>query len=261
MKIRENLSKQELLQKIIEKKEFSDLPRFDVEKVLTFFDKPHRTNEEKIKLSRNLLRKMYSVFASDKILTKKNESAEWFLKKHISTKERFADYEKIYDRIFSGFKKEKINVFDLGAGINGLSYNLLPKKTNYTGVEAVGQLVNLMNNYFKREKIIGKAIHESLFNLNEIKNILSKTNGKKIIFLFKVLDSLEMLERDYSKKILLELMPLVDEIVISFATRSLVRREKFKASRGWLINFIGENFRILDDFDYGSERYIRFSKK
>ncbi len=261
MKIKENLSKQELVQKIIEKKEFSDLPIEDVKKVLIFFDKPHRTNEEKIKLSRDLLRKMYSVFASDKILTKKNESTEWFLKKHISTKERFEDYKKIYGRIFQGFEKEKISVIDLGAGINGLSYKFLPKKTNYIGVEAVGQLVDLMKDYFKKEKINGKAIHESLFNLDEIKKIISNVKDKKIIFLFKVLDSLEMLERDYSKKILLELTPRVDEIVISFATRSLVRREKFRANRNWLVSFIGENFKILDDFDYGSERYIRFSKK
>lgn len=261
MKIKENLSKPELLQKIIEKKEFSDLPEFDVQKVLTFFDKPHRTNEEKIKLSRDLLRKMYSVFASEKILTKKNESVEWFLKKHISTKERFGDYEKIYSRIFQRFANEKLNVIDLGAGINGLSYKFLPAKTNYIGVEAVGQLVSLMNDYFKKEKLYGKAIHESLFNLNEIKKIISGVRGKKIIFLFKVLDSLEMLERDYSKKILLELMPLADEIVVSFATRSLIKREKFKANRNWLMSFINEKFSILDDFDFGSERYICFRKK
>jgi hypothetical protein len=53
MKIKENLSKQELVQKIIEKKEFSDLPPLDVEKVLTSFDKPHRTNEEKNNQLRN----------------------------------------------------------------------------------------------------------------------------------------------------------------------------------------------------------------
>jgi hypothetical protein len=261
MKIKENISKQELLQKIIEKKEFSDLPEFDIKKVLILFDKPHRTNEEKIKLSRDLLRKMYSVFASDKILTKKNESVEWFLKKHISTNERFEDYEKIYGRIFQRFQNEKINVIDLGAGINGLSYKFLPVNTNYVGVEAVGQLVSLMNNYFRKEKICGKAFHESLFNLNEITKIISEVKGKRIIFLFKVLDSLEMLERDYSKRILLELMPLSDEIVVSFATRSIIRREKFKANRNWLVSFIHEKFSILDDFDFGSERYICFRKK
>jgi len=227
MKIKENLSRQELLKKIVEKKEFSDLPEFDVKKVLDLFDQPHRTNEEKIKLSRDLLRKMYSVFVSDKLLINRDNPPEWFLKKHLSTKERFEDYEKIYTRIFQRFPTKKIHVIDLGAGINGLSYDFFPKKVDYVGVEAVGQLVNLMNNYFQKEKILGKAFHESLFNLTAIKKIIPETREKKIIFLFKVLDSLEMLERDYSKKILLELMFWRKFIILGqpvFLKLNLIRR-------------------------------------
>ena len=47
-------------------------------------------------------------------------------------------------------------VFDLGAGINGFSYGYFSKlgyNVSYTGVEAVGQLVNLTNYYFKAKKI------------------------------------------------------------------------------------------------------------
>lgn len=261
MKIKESLSKYELIEKIMEKKEFVNLLKKDVEMVFDFFDKPHRTNEEKIKLSRDLLRKMYSVFISEKILIKRDAKPEWFLQKHISTKERFLDYEKVYTRIFQRFPYTPLEVIDLGAGINGLSYKFLPNKTKYLGIEAVGQLVDLMNHYFEKAHLPGKALQESLFNLSEIKKIISKEKGKKIIFLFKVLDSLEMLERDYSKKILLELVPLVDEVVVSFATRSLVKREKFRANRTWLVSFINENFRILDDFDFGYERYICFSQR
>jgi hypothetical protein len=261
MKIKENLTKEELIKKIIEKKEFSDLPLFDVEKVLAFFNKSYRTNEEKIKLSRDLLRKMYSVFASDKIFTKKNESNDWFLNKHISTKERVDYYPQIYLRLLKGFEKSNIKVFDLGAGINGLSYKFFPIKVNYLGIEAVGQLVNLMNTYFAKEKIRGLAVHESLFNLDKVKELISSAKEMKVILLFKVLDSLEMLERDYSKKLLLEIVPISDRVVISFATRSLVKKEKFKANRSWLINFISQNFCILDDFELGAERYICFKQK
>ena len=56
-------------------------------------------------------------------------------------------------------------------------------------------------------------------------------------------------------------MPLSDEVVISFATRSLIKREKFKANRNWLINFIEQNFEILDNFELSSERYVIFKKK
>ena len=88
-------------------------------------------------------------------------------------------------------------------------------------------------------------------------------NGVKprIVFLFKVFDSLEMLERNYSKKLLLEFVPIVDKVVISFATRSLVNRKKFLAQRKWLTNFIEDKFNVLDDFEIGGERYICFEKQ
>ena len=65
---------------------------------------------------------------------------------------------------------------------------------------------------------------------------------------------------NYSKKFLLEIVPVVDEVVISFATRSLVKREKFKANRKWLVEFIKDNFKILDNFEINNERYICFNK-
>jgi len=46
-----------------------------------------------------------------------------------------------------------------------------------------------------------------------------------------VIDSLEVIERNYSKKLLKEIVPLVDLVVLSFATRSLGKRSKFKCSK------------------------------
>ena len=79
--------------------------------------------------------------------------------------------------------------------------------------------------------------------------------------MFKTLDSLEMLQRDYSKKLLLEIVPLVDRIVVSFATKSFVKRTRFKAKRKWIIDFIEDNFEVLDDFELGGERYVVFRKR
>jgi len=70
-----------------------------------------------------------------------------------------------------------------------------------------------------------------------------------------------MLERGYSKKLLIEISSIVDKVVVSFATRSMLRREKFKANRNWIIKFINENFLVTDDFEIGGERYICFLKK
>ena len=114
-----------------------------------------------------------------------------------------------------------------------------------------------------------------MFNLKKIKKIILETGVLlpkeptmvekvkilRIIFLFKVLDSLEMLERDYSKKLLKEIAPLADKVVISFATRSMIKQKKFKVERHWILDFIKENFKVLDDFELGGERYICFEEE
>lgn len=247
-----------IYEKITSKKELSQLPKKDVEKAFSHFENRQTSNEEKIRLTRELLHKVFGVFTSTKLLSPKEKPVEWILRKHVSTRERLPYYTEIYKRIFGDFKKE-INIFDLGAGINGFSYGYLPKKSKYIAIEAIGQLVKLMNNFFKKNKFSARAIHESLFELEKIKEIIKKEKGKKIVFLFKVLDSLEMLERDYSKKLLEEVVPLVDKVAVSFATRSLVARKKFKANRNWIKSFIQDNFNVLDEFELEGEKYIVFN--
>ena len=256
------MNKKEIIEKIIKKKEFSQLCKKDVELAFEKFDTEEYIDVEKIKLTRELLMKVFTAFVGRKILNLKGKSLEWILKKHKSTRERLGAYKKIYSRLLKGISKE-VSVIDLGAGVNGFSYNFfkeIGKKVNYFAIESVGQFVEAMNFYFKGEKIKGKAIHLSLFDLKKIKREIKKMKKPRIVFLFKTIDSLEMVERNYSKKFLFEIVPLVDKVVISFATRSLVKQEKFKANRKWLVEFIKDNFKILDDFEINNERYICFKK-
>lgn len=251
----------EIYKKIMAKKEFSKLPKKDVELAWNHFEKRQTSNEEKIKLTRDLLRKVFSAFSSSKLLNLKDKDANWALKKHISTRERLPYYEELYSKILN----EDGIVFDLGAGVNGFSFNYiknLNKNIDYIAVESVGQLVDLMNYYFKTREIEeAQALHMSLFDLDKLCKILKQVRERKIVFLFKVVDSLEMLERDYSKKLLNEIVPLVDKIVISFATESLLSRKKFGAKRTWLKNFLKENFKIVDEFKLGSENYLVVKNK
>jgi hypothetical protein len=250
-----------IYEKIIQKKEFSELPKKDVEKAFEHFDNPKYLDQEKIKLTRDLLRKVFSVFASQKILRLKERDFEWVLKKHFSTRERFSYYKKLYEKILKN-ELGDITIFDLGSGVNGFSYSFFPKKVNYVGVEAMGQLVDLMNLYFSKKEIKkAKAVQQSLFELEKIKKLLKKGRGKKIVFLFKIIDSLEMLEKDFSKKFLKGIVPLVDKVVVSFATRSLGKREKFRANRRWFTDFVESNFKILDEFEFGNEKYFVIEKK
>ena len=204
-----------------------------------------------------MLHRVYGAFGSRKLLVSKERNPEWILKKHLSTRERLPYYKEIYSRLLKNQKQ--VTIIDLGAGVNGFSLGFI-SGIRYVGIEGIGQLVNLMNDYFKKQKLNAKAIHLSLFQFEKIKNLIKKEKGKKIVFLFKVLDSLEILDRNYSKKLIIEISSLVDEIVVSFATRSMVKRKKFFANRKWIIDFIKENFKIIDDFELGGERYTVFEK-
>lgn len=266
-------NKKELIEKITSKKEFSQLPKRDVELAYEKFEKRANNEYQLVKLTRNFLRNIYSSFSSRKLFSltdqmkKKDFDVEWYLNKHKSTKERLEHYEEVYSKIFSGVGiGKKISVIDLGAGINGLTYDYFKKiglKVDYTGVEAVGQLVELMNFYFKQEGIEknAKAHHLSLFELEKIKELIKKQPPPRVILLFKVIDSLEVVERDYSKTLLREIVPLAERVCLSFATRSLGRRQRFNVQRGWILNFIKENYNILEDFELGGERYLVFSDK
>lgn len=252
------MDKHEIIKKIIEKKEFSKLPSKDVEIAFEKFDKPINSEYQKLKLTRAFLRKVYSSFSSRKLLNIKDKNAEWVLKKHKSTKERLPYYEEIYGRILNNEK----TIIDLGAGVNGFSYDYFKDKNiNYIATEAVGQLVDLMNFYFEKEKIKGKAFHISLFDLKKTKQLIKKTKEPRIILLFKVIDSLEVMERNYSKEILEELVGLSNKIVLSFPTKSLGKRQTFAARRNWILYFIKDNFKALDEFEFGGEKYICFKRK
>jgi hypothetical protein len=251
----------EIIKKIREKREFSQLPEKDIEMAFENFEKRQASDEEKIKLTKELLRKNFSAFVSKKLLSLKNKEPEWILRKHISTRERLPHYKEIYKRIFSEYKT--VSVIDLGAGVNGFSYNFFKEagiKVKYTAIESVGQLVELMNFYFEKNKLNGKSVVLSLFEKEKVKKIISGEKKPRIIFLFKVIDALEKIKRDYSKELILELVPLADKFVLSFATKSLGNRKTFGAKRSWILDFVKDNFKILNDFEIGGERYLVFSK-
>ncbi len=255
------MNKEELIEKIISKAEFSELPRNDVEKAFEKFDKEEYNESEKVKFTRDLLKRVFTAFMGRKIRNPKDKDARWFLLRHVSTKERFDYYEKVYSRVLKGF--DKCSIIDLGCGINGLSYEYFKKlgnEVNYLGIEAVGQLVNVSNYFFEKNKYSAKAVQMSLFELEKIKGLIKKQKKPRICFLFKSIDSLEMLERNYTKKFLDELVSLCDIFVVSFAMKSFFKRENFKVRRSWAIKYIEENFEILEDFEFGGEKYIVFRK-
>ena len=257
------MNQEDILKRVTEKREFSQVPEKDIEVAYSHFVRRQTSDEEKIRLTRELLHKVFGAFGSKKLLSPKDKDAKWILRKHISTRERLPFYKEIYKRILKNAGK-RVSAVDLGCGINGFSYDYFKElgvSVNYVGVEALGQLVDLTNQHFKRNQIKGKVIHASLFKLEKVKDIIKKEKKPRIVFLFKTLDSLEMLKRDYSFRLLEEVSKISDKVCVSFATRSLVKRERFRAKRAWLTRFIEEKFKITDDFELGGERYIVFKNR
>jgi hypothetical protein len=257
------MDRQKTIEKIMQKPELKEIPLEDVELAFSLCLKKEDSDSERIRCTREVLHRAYGAFGSRKLLVSSNtqkdreRDAEWILRKHLSTRERIPYYNKIYERILKDFNG---TIFDLGAGVNGFSIGFIPD-AKYIGVEGVGQLVNLMNDYFKKQKFNAKAIHLSLFNIEKLKNLIKKEKGRKTIFLFKVLDSLETLQKDYSKKFIMEITPLVEKVTISFATRSMISKKLFRAKRNWIIEFIKKNFKITDEFELGGEKYICFTER
>src|SRR3972149_2410738 len=180
-------SRDDMLQKIIQKKEFSWLPKKDVETAFSHFEKRQTSDEEKVRLTRELLHKVFGAFGSRKLLIPKKRTEEWILRKHLSTRERLPYYREIYERILKGLGG-KISILDLGAGVNGFSYRYFKEigfDVDYTGVEAIGQFSELINGYFKSGKFKARAIHLSLFELFKVKKMIEKSKKPRVVFLFK----------------------------------------------------------------------------
>ncbi len=257
------LKNRDIIAQVVKKKEFSKIKREDILVAFSHFEKKNISYVDKIKRTRDLLRKVFSVFSSNKLLKNRNlenlKEPNWYLKKHLSTRERLPYYKQLYRRTLQDFGNKKINIFDFGCGVNGFSYPFFKKiglNINYIGIESVGQLVDLVNAYLRNNKLRGIVFHESLFNTDKLKEIIRTQSRPRVLFLLKVVDSLEMLRRDYSKKLLLELGRFFDRIIVSFATKSLVSRKNFRANRAWFEAFAGKHFQIKDKFMFGDEIYF-----
>lgn len=237
----------EIIKKIKEKKQFSQLPDSIVEKSM------HQVAGD-VKKSRALLRKYFGVFLTNKVLKPKFLD-ERILNSHISTKNR--DYELVYSRIFG----KESTIIDLGCGVNGFSYNFLPNNIKYIGIEAVGQLVELMNLYFKEKKFNAQAVHMDLFDIEGVIGILKTQKKPRTVLLFNVIDALEVFERDFSKVFLKKIAGECEKIVVSFPVQSLSGKTKFKAKRAWILSFIEQEFKTMDDFLVSGERFLVFSAK
>jgi SAM-dependent methyltransferase len=229
-----------LVDEVKRKKEFSGLPDSVVLRAL-------RESDDDVKETRKLLRKYFGVFLTNRVLRKGGGKLEV----HMSSKKR--DYGELYSAIFAGVE-DVGSVVDLGCGVNGFSYEYLPEGVEYVGVEAAGQLVDIMNDFFEERGFDGKAICGDLFDVEKVVDVLKSVERSRVVFMFQVVDALESVERNFSLRLIGEVMKECEVLVISVPLVSLGGRKKFAVKRRWLVDYLGMEFDVVRDFEVFGER-------
>ena len=165
---------------------------------------------------------------------------------HRSSKERIDDYSFIYDKIFSITGKPR-SILDLACGLNPLSFPFMElKKVDYFAYDVSTKDCKFLKDYFslmKKFGLNGKAVAVDLLHVGKMPKV-------DVCFLFKVLDSLEALERNYSY----ELFKKIDAkfVVVSFSMKSIGGVSKLK-KRNWFINFLEKEKYSYESFETGNE--------
>ncbi len=169
------------------------------------------------------------------------------LKLHKSTHERLRYYEEIYSEIFTHIQTPK-RILDIGAGFNAFSYFFLQEYASpeYFSCDINEFDIDLVNYFFKRAGINGSGFFcDILSDFNKLKSF-----DADLIFLFKVLDSVESKQKGFSQKLLSGLS--AKSIVVSFPLVSLSSKSKInKNKRNWF-------YKLIDSLRF---EYYEFSVK
>jgi 16S rRNA (guanine(1405)-N(7))-methyltransferase len=240
----------EIIKDVKRKKELRELDdEFIKNRILEYdFKFSKFKNYEELKKSKefklffkDLRRKLRIIYGMYWFKISKKDDFSKLLRKHPSTKERINYYNEIYNKIFEITGKPK-KILDLGCGLNPLSYNHLNVKAEYFACD-IGREVDIVKEFFKKNKIRGKA-----FKFDLISGDYSKLPKADVCFLFKVLESLESIKRNISKEIIKKIN--CKYIVASFAKKALGGKiEIRKKGRKWFRKMLGElgySFKVID---------------
>lgn len=240
-------------------------------KILEKHPKPLKSKEFKrvLKDLRKRLHEVYGVFILDKkdlsllkdylkktkkIDTEALELHKEILLTHKSTAERFDSYLSVYENIFKITGKPK-SILDLACGLNPLSFPWMGlKEVDYFASELTEEDSRFIQDYFDVMKrysgLNGKAFSMDLLKIKQ----LPKTD---VCFLFKVLDSLEDLERDVSKEILKKIPARF--VVVSFPTMSIGGKNPIR-QRGWFFRVLRQLGCSAESFEIENEMFYIIKK-
>lgn len=190
--------------------------------------------EDMLKSVRKTLREVYGMFILDSDLDEAMEDLEEdqslanhmaMLSKHRSSKERLPFYEQIYEEILDatdGFD----SVLDVACGLNAFSYPFIPGEPAYHACDISPEICDRIDHYFSMRGVDGEAFVLDLLSFDP-----ARLPDADVCFMFKTLDSLEHLARDYSQ-VLFDVIPC-EYFVVSFARQSLGGQEIPDGKRKW----------------------------
>ena len=205
---------------------------------------PNETlNKSMIKEIRKNLHRLYSTYSSKK--NKRNKLLEQLkinpnnkgiinqiLKTFISANERLEDYQNVYKNIFEITGKPK-SIIDLGCGLNPLSFSFMNlNQLNYYAYDIDEEDIKFINDYFniiKSKGLNGKAQILDVRNQNSV----SKLPTSDIIFMFKLIDLIDINNHKTSEELIKILIKKTKFIVASFATKTITRKQMNFPNRKW----------------------------
>ncbi len=163
---------------------------------------------------RDELNKRYGQFWSNKIS----------LEGHKSSMERLNFYTDLYKKIFKITGKPG-SILDISSGLNPLSISLMNFNGKYICTEINSRDCDLLNEWFKKNKINGKAIQIDITKTFDFPKA-------ELVFLFKVFDSVEENGHKLAENILKNLK--CKYAIVSFATIAINGKKMNFPSRGWI---------------------------
>jgi hypothetical protein len=182
--------------------------------------------KQALKEIRAKLRRQYGLFRQEKLDASDSLA---ILKSHSSTQERFPFYPEIYAKIFALTGRPKI-ILDLGCGVNPLSVEFMHlKQIEYYAYDISEKEVQIINDYFRQQKIRGEAQVLDVSKIDALK-ILSAAD---VCFLFKITDILDRGKGHKQTEEVLQAVP-AKYVVISFPTKTMSGRPMTAPRRKWM---------------------------
>lgn len=220
-----------------------------------------KISENDLKKIKEKLHKKYSGFQTRKIKkikkyfsdlkeSKDLEITKKLLSINLSTKERLNDYFRIYKKIFS--LKKPSTIIDLASGFNIFSFPLMNlKKLNYYSYDINKNDINYINEYLKIfPNLQGKAEILDITNLKE----LSKIPKADLIFMFKIIDLIDIRDHKTSEKIINYLLKnKTNFITVSFPTKTFTRKKMNNPKRKWFELMLNRNKFSFETFSTENE--------